>query len=95
MAILASRVSTGTLLQNKLTGFVSSKNLNNFKKAPLQFRTGMGRKIIRSNPVTKLKRNLIDVSRRKTNIIRSEARIRQSIRTVQNVRVGRAFQHIR
>jgi len=95
MAILAANGQSGTLLQNKLSGFVSSKNVNTFRKAPLQFRTGMGRKIIRSNPVTRLKRNLIDVNRRKTNIIRSEARIRQSIRTIQSRRVGRAFQNIR
>jgi hypothetical protein len=95
MAILAGKGLSGTLLQNKLSGFVNSKNVNNFRKAPLQFRKGMGRKIIRSNPVTRLKRNLIEVSRRKTNIIKSESNIRQSIRIIQSRRVGRAFQNIR
>jgi hypothetical protein len=95
MAILAGTGQSQTILQNKLSGFVSSRNLKNFRKAPLQFRTGMGRKIIKSNPVLKLKRNLINVARRKTSIIRSEATLRQSIRTLQSRRVGRAFQGIR
>jgi hypothetical protein len=95
MAILAGNGQYQTILQNKLSGFVSSRNVKSFGKAPLQFRTGMGRKIIKSNPIHRLKRNLIQVSRRKTNIIRNEASLRMSIRSIQNRRVGRAFQNVR
>jgi hypothetical protein len=95
MAILAGNGQYQTLLQNRLSGFVSSRNVKTFGKAPLQFRSGMSRKIIKSNPVVKLKRNLINISRRKTNIIRAEASMRHSLRTLQSRRVGRAFQGIR
>lgn len=94
MALLGTNSQRNGLLQNMLSSYVGKSTAETFRKQPMQYRQGMARKVLKRSPINSMRKDLINVSRSKTNIIRAESKVRTSINRLQHHRVGRAFQNI-